>query len=193
MGKPRPRTRRVGRLGAGALVLLTFGYGTVVATAPAVIAPITTWMPVELPESRSGPDKPEATPVATPAPTKAPRPSQAPLTIPRPIVHASSGPVMRPGTAHSIRGNASWFCRAGVSSCTRTHPDSAQFDAYAAAGPRLRAAIGPNWRGMIVMVDGTPVRLIDWCQCYKGRSNEKLLDLYFDVWEKVGGNVTVRW
>ena len=95
-------------------------------------------------------------------------------------------------TSSSIRGYASWYCRAGVSICTVNHPDTSGFDAYAAAGPRLRAALG-DWRGRIVYVDGIRVKLIDWCQCYKGESNEKLLDLYYDVFQSTGSPVTVRW
>lgn len=47
----------------------------------------------------------------------------------------------------------------------------------AAAGPRLRAALGPGWRGMVVVVSGLSVRLTDWCQCFEGRADERLLDL----------------
>ena len=100
---------------------------------------------------------------------------------------------IKPITTHVIRGPASWYCRAGVSPCTNTNPDLRGFDAYAAAGPKLRAAIGPSWRGSIVYVDGIRVRLIDWCQCYKGEPNEKLLDLYYDVYARTGTAVTIRW
>jgi hypothetical protein len=102
--------------------------------------------------------------------------------------------VARPSAPkHSISGRASWFCDAGTSPCSSSHPDTTGFDAYAAAGPRLRAAIGPNWRGMVVLVDGIRVKLIDWCQCYQGQSNEKLLDLYHDVYLRTGSSVTIRW
>ena len=46
---------------------------------------------------------------------------------------------------------------------------------------------------MVVTVDGIRVKLIDWCQCYKGESNEKLLDLYHDVYLRTGSPVTIRW
>jgi hypothetical protein len=43
----------------------------------------------------------------------------------------------------------------------------------AAAGPRLRAALGPHWRGRIVRVVANGrsivVRLTDWCACPYGR------------------------
>ena len=96
-------------------------------------------------------------------------------------------------TGHAISGSASWYCDAGVSPCTADHPDTTGFNAYAAAGPRLRAAIGSNWRGMVVTVDGIRVKLVDWCQCYQGESNEKLLDLYHDVFLRTGSAVTIRW
>ena len=98
-----------------------------------------------------------------------------------------------PVTTHALRGPASWYCRAGVSPCTATNPDLGGFDAYAAAGPKLRAAIGPSWRGTIVWVDGVRVRLIDWCQCFEGERQEKLLDLYYDVFARTGTAVTIRW
>jgi hypothetical protein len=37
------------------------------------------------------------------------------------------------------------------------------------------------------------VKLIDWCQCYQGQSNEKLLDLYYDVYSRTGTKVTISW
>lgn len=44
-------------------------------------------------------------------------------------------------------------------------------------------------------VNGVRIVLRDWCQCYRGEAHEKLIDLYYAVWQKVGGNgtVTVRW
>ena len=100
---------------------------------------------------------------------------------------------VKPVTTHVLRGRASWYCRAGISPCTYTNPDVGGFDAYAAAGPKLRAAVGPSWRGSIVYVDGIRVRLIDWCQCYQGEPQEKLLDLYYDVYARTGAAVTIRW
>jgi hypothetical protein len=98
-----------------------------------------------------------------------------------------------PNTGHSLRGNASYYCWAGSSPCTADYPDGSGFDAYAAAGPKLRAALGSGWRGRIVSVDGIAVKLIDWCQCYKGEPNEKLLDLYHDVYARTGSSVVIRW
>ena len=110
-----------------------------------------------------------------------------PTPEPEPVRVASSQP------ARSITGFASWYCRAGVSPCTYGHPDGSGFNAYAAAGPKLRAAIGPDWRGRVITVDGIKVKLIDWCQCYRGEPHEKLLDLYYDVYKRTGTSVRIRW
>jgi hypothetical protein len=124
--------------------------------------------------------KPVSVPVATPKPPKV-------------TGNASSSGTASSSSSHRISGFASYYCRAGSSPCTTGYPDGSGFNAYAAAGPRLRAALGSNWRGRIVDVDGIRVKLIDWCQCYKGESNEKLLDLYYDVFARTGSPVTIRW
>ena len=102
------------------------------------------------------------------------------------------------GTSHVLRGAASWYCnsnpsRGPISTCHSAYPDTGAFDAYAAAGPRLRAALGSGWRGRVVSVDGLRVKLVDWCQCYEGQSDEKVIDVYRDVYGVVGGSVTIRW
>ena len=114
--------------------------------------------------------------------------AQPSVREPKPIVVQ-----VNPVTTHVLSGPASWYCRAGVSPCTNTQPDVGGFDAYAAAGPKLRSAIGPGWRGTIVYVDGIRVKLIDWCQCYRGEPQEKLLDLYYDVYARTGTAVIIRW
>jgi hypothetical protein len=123
---------------------------------------------------------------ASPAPRANPS-----LAVERPIVVPVPTPT--PRLTHSLRGYASYYCRAGVSPCTNDYPDSGGVQAYAAAGPRLRNALGSDWRGSIVYVDGIRVKLIDWCQCYQGESNEKLLDLYYDVFARTGSPVVIRW
>lgn len=66
----------------------------------------------------------------------------------------------------ALRGRASWF---------------AAPSGTAAAGPALRRALGPDWRGSRVTVcaSGTcvRVRLVDWCQCLKGQASERVIDL----------------
>jgi hypothetical protein len=106
--------------------------------------------------------------------------------------------ITRGGGSDSIRGLASWYCnsnpsRGPISSCYSAYPDTRGFNAYAAAGPRLRNALGSGWRGRVVTVNGVRVKLVDWCQCYQGQANEKLIDLYRDVFAVTGGSVTIRW
>lgn len=56
-------------------------------------------------------------------------------------------PVAAPRVSGSLTGTASWYAwRPGE----------------AAAGPSLRRALGPSWRGRVVLVDGIRVRLTDW-------------------------------
>jgi hypothetical protein len=111
---------------------------------------------------------------------------------PKPAVYSGAG------TSHVLKGLASWYCnndgsRGPISSCHYQYPDTSSYNAYGAAGPKLRAALGSGWRGKVVLVDGLRVKLVDWCQCFQGQSNEKLIDLYLDVYERTGGSVTIRW
>lgn len=99
---------------------------------------------------------------------------------------------LRLGTSHRVVGRASWFCHAGISSCTSGYPGGL----YAAAGSKLR--IG-NWRGRLVNVCSggrcVIVRLIDWCAC----GGSRVIDLYSDAFREIGSlsqgtlPVTVRW
>lgn len=97
-------------------------------------------------------------------------------------------------TNYHLSGNASWYCRDGQSPCSKGFPDILGVDAYAAAGPKLREALGEdNWRGQVVLVNGIKVKLIDWCQCLYRTNNEKIIDLYYDVFKITGGNVKITW
>ena len=83
-------------------------------------------------------------------------------------------PTLTESPSPSVAGRASWY---------HWRPGEA------AAGPALRALLGPNWRGRTVLVsqrtcNGTScstttskVRLTDWCQCYRGEARERLVDL----------------
>ena len=112
---------------------------------------------------------------------------------PKPKVYSAAG------TSHVLKGRASWYCnnngsRAQISVCHYQYPDTGAYNAFAAAGPKLRAALGANWRGKVVLVDGLRVKLVDWCQCLGGQSGvEKLIDLYYDVYARAGSSVTIRW
>ena len=83
------------------------------------------------------------------------------------VFHESAFSVSR-GTRSvgGTRGTASWY---------------SYIPGHAAAGPALRAMLGPKWRGKTVTVraNGRSVRVVlsDWCQCYKGTRAERLIDL----------------
>ena len=88
-------------------------------------------------------------------------------------------------SGHSITGIASWY---------RYVPGGA------AAGPALRRALGPGWRGTVVTVCASrciQVTLSDWCGC--NTANEKLIDLdrasFAQLADPSRGvvKVTVRW
>ena len=119
-------------------------------------------------EPRANPDQP-VRPESLLKPTPRPRPPANP--------------------SHSVRGTASWYCKAGVSSCASGYPGGL----YAAAGPALRVG---SWRGRTVTVCGSGncvnVKLIDWCACGSGR----VIDLYSDAFSRLAptsaGTVSVQ-
>lgn len=65
---------------------------------------------------------------------------------------------LTPADPELVRGIASWY---------RWRPGEA------AAGPALRSALGPGWRGQLVRACAgercVTVRLTDWCGCPRGR------------------------
>lgn len=80
----------------------------------------------------------------------------------------------------SIKGKASWYCKAGVSVCHYKYGPSTM---SAAACGKLRRAMGgrdKDWRGKTVSVMNNQtgviisVRLVDWCG-----SEDKTIDLYW--------------
>ena len=100
----------------------------------------------------------------------------------------SKGPIGR----IRARGDATWYCLAGRSSCHYARSGGM----YAAAGPALRVG---DWRGRKVTVcagsDCVRVTLIDWCACGDGR----VIDLYSDAFRRLASlgtgeiRVAVRW
>jgi hypothetical protein len=108
---------------------------------------------------------------------------------PEALVKATPKPRPPASASHSVRGVASWYCKAGVSSCHYAYPGGM----YAAAGPALRVG---NWRGRTVTVCGSGncvnVKLIDWCACGSGR----VIDLYSDAFSRLtslsSGTLSVR-
>lgn len=137
------------------------------------------------------------------------RPTTRPMTVAptaikvRPVrLRASAG----------VRGIATYYCNAthaGLkpSRCMTVHPDTGSYDAYAAAGPALRVALGGNagsacpcpWRNRVVTVtsasgDTVRVKLADWCACGGGH----VIDLYGDPFWALEAKgkvnpVTVSW
>ena len=89
---------------------------------------------------------PGTAPTATHAPHKQPAVKAGVFVkpAPKPRVYSTAG------TGHVLKGRASWYCnndgsRAQISSCHYQYPDTGAYNAYAAAGPKLRAALGANW------------------------------------------------
>jgi hypothetical protein len=142
---------------------------------------------------------PGTAPAATKTPRQQPKVKAGVFVKPTPKPKSHAKVYSTAGTSHVLKGRASWYCnrdgsRGPISACHYQYPDTSAYNAYAAAGPKLRAALGSHWRGKIVYVNGLRVKLVDWCQCYGGQSGvEKLIDLYYDVYRRAGGNVTIRW
>jgi hypothetical protein len=153
----------------------------------------------------------ETAALTVPVPLTAPTPDLRPLADPQvPVAPAvrpqpslpDSNPIVKQAWSHSISGRASWYCNFDDPSephsiCHNAYPDGPGFDAYGAAGPGLRAALGSGWRNNVVLVCGrrcVEVKLVDWCKCTGGSvGTVKLIDLYEDVYSRTGGNVTIRW
>ncbi len=185
------------RIVAAAVVLLVFFSPVAFSVSPRPIEPV----PQEL--FRPVPVLPAPTlRESQPIPTSAvawshpepPTPTKPPIVVPtaglKVVVVAE--PVPR---GRALSGRASWYCRPGVSICAKGFPAGGS---YAAADPALRAAICgvqscTSWRGRTVYVDGIRVKLIDWCQCYWKQPHEKIIDLYYNVFRQVGGDVTITW
>jgi hypothetical protein len=90
------------------------------------------------------------------------------------LVAALSGPADAPATTAPFAASAMPVpapSRAGIASWYAYH------EGQAAAGPALRAFLGPDWRGQRVTVNGLTIRLTDWCQCYEGTARERIIDL----------------
>lgn len=190
---------RLRQAGAVALTFVLIMASGSAAVEPTRIEPITATLfrPVDVPDAETRATIAPVSPISDfrggPTRSFGPRPI-APRAEPKTQVEA---PTRILGTGR-LTGLASWYCRAGRSVCHSAYPDTSGFDAYAAAGPGLRAAICgdqscTSWRGMTVTVNGVPVTLVDWCQCYWKQPHEKLIDLYYDVFEVTGGNVDIGW
>jgi hypothetical protein len=120
--------------------------------------------------------KVQTSPESRPTPKTATDPIVITLTPAPKVVHTSP-----PRVGNSVSGIATYYCLTGVSACHYAYSGGL----YAAAGPALRVG---NWRGRKVQVcynSCVTVTLIDWCQCYKGTKNERIIDLYSDAFKRL--------
>jgi rare lipoprotein A (peptidoglycan hydrolase) len=114
----------------------------------------------------------------------APTSTATPATPRRLVTKVAAQSVTAAGSGHSLSGVATWY-RYRI--------------AQAAAGPRLRASLGPNWRGHWVRVSNGSravlVRLTDWCGC----SWARVIDLDYRSFRQLAPlsrgivSVTVQW
>lgn len=99
---------------------------------------------------------------STPSPSILPRAS----VTPRPTVRPTR-------TTHSIEGQATWFASLG------------SWD-YGAAGPKLRAAMGPHYLGRFIQVCANGrcvvVKLVTSCAC---SPDTRLVDLSLDAFSRL--------
>lgn len=188
---------------AGALMLSLAVSHSSVALAPSTPRTEYDWTAWPMPTRHNAPERTERMVMGarpTPTPTAAPEPPREPVAAFATEPPTQPPKVREPIVDGRITGDASWYCnndgrRGPISSCMAIHPDTRGSDAYAAAGPRLRAALGPHWRNRRVWVNGVPVVLADWCRCPNGR----VIDLYADVAQAIGllrrghGVVVVGW
>ena len=118
---------------------------------------------------------PTAWPSTEPARGVAGMPAAGWLLTGSPVTACGNAARSRP----TLSGQASWYCRPGVSRCTRGFGWRGH---YAAACAPLRRLLGSGWRGRTVLVSRggltVRVRLIDHC-----RSNRRLVDLYGSVFD----------
>lgn len=150
---------------------------------------IAVWIGLERTAGHVVPPTPSPTGFATFSPPPLPSPTPiaglhdyaaplrvAPTALPTPA--QSARPKVRPEATHTrswsgsgairVRGYATWYA---------TGPSGL----FAAAGPTLRRALGPGWRGSRVLVCRVrrcvEVKLVDWCACGKRNGIPTVLDL----------------
>lgn len=186
---------------AAALFLVLVAVGSLSAQAPLPpITPLpeTDFQPVPTPSRASAP------PPTVITDTQGPQPTRPTVVVPTPrliVIEPQKPPAVATGGSNSLSGRASWYCKAGVSPCYRGFPDGPGVQRVAAAGPKLRVAMGGGvattapdpWRNKTVYVNGESVVLRDWCACLGGSPHEKIIDLYYDIFKITGGQVTITW
>jgi rare lipoprotein A (peptidoglycan hydrolase) len=113
--------------------------------------------------SRSGTTQGGVTPVPSSGTEVARTPAPRPSEHRQPAVTLDVARATRASRPAPLRGTASWYRQPGL---------------VAAAGPALRGLA--HWRGRFVEVCAercVVVRIVDFCQCYRGERRERLLDL----------------
>ena len=138
---------------------------------------------------------PSASPPQAPASFWQVPPTLSPHPVPTSVAKVKTSlPTPAAQGAHSVRGYASWYCSPAQPICMHGYPPGSM---VAAACGKLRAAMGPNWRGRTVTVRAAhnrqvQVRVVDWCG-----STTKLIDLYQAPMSLLGGTgvlfVVSRW
>jgi hypothetical protein len=112
---------------------------------------------------------------------------EAPIKLP-PALTNESGSVTTVELGNSVKGEATWYCDPPRSRCTKGYAADGN---YAAAGPELRKALGPGYKGTHVWVNGVEVILVDFCAC----GGDHVIDVYHSTWVTIPdqGHVTVSW
>lgn len=165
------------------------------ATAPPHLEPVTTWRPVEtgtphappatatlaagVPSGEGGSGStPGAAVPFPPSPAAASAQPTASVAVPVPDSAPTSATRTTSASGHSVTGT--FYCRSGLSRCTRGYPDRPGIaDLYAAISPDLS-----RLRGKAVTVCRlgrcVTVRIID-CNCQA----TKAIDLYADAFSQL--------
>jgi hypothetical protein len=183
----RPAATHAAAAAAGALLalLLTSTASSRQPSAPrsAVVTPLA---PVGTPAADRGAD---STPGRTASPLHSPTTSKRTASVEDKTATAKPSPAKPQRTtrpAHGLSGVSTWY---------------AYREGQAAAGPRLRAALGSHWRGMVIEVCGkqscTRARLTDFMGTH---DRAKVIDLDDGLFRRICGplsmgvcDVTVSW
>lgn len=150
-------------------------------------APLVTLSNVPLP---STPAEPASSGLGVRSDGGAPHPTSMTVPVAYGVNPDLTEPPVMVSNHLSITGDATYYCRPGISRCTRGYPQGM----YAAAGPELRAMLG-DWRGRFVIVTdangrGVVVQLIDTCWCPLGSGH--VIDLYWSAYQGMVNPVTVK-